>query len=61
MGKSKKRVYSLRDSVSQRVRFTNSDVLLANVELVVQKSGRLDTLNRINTKAKISKTVHAFL
>jgi hypothetical protein len=61
MGKSRKRIYSIRNARSGIVRWSNSDILLKDVELVVQKSGRKDTLNRLATKAKISRTVHAFI
>lgn len=61
MGRSLRRVYSLRDSSSGIVLYSNSDVLLKDVELVVQPSGRADTLNRMKEKSKVTKTVHAFL
>lgn len=61
MGKSKDRIYSLRDAKTQKVKYLNSDVLLKNVELVVQEAGRIDTLRRIETGAKVTKSVHAFL
>ncbi|MDG1750576.1 MAG: hypothetical protein P8I03_02770 [Thalassotalea sp.] len=61
MGKSLKRIYSIRSAQSGLVRWSNPDVLLKDVELVVQPSGRNDTLNRLATNAKVSRTVHAFL
>jgi len=60
MGRSPKRVYSLRDN-SRIVKFSNSMVLLENVELVVQQAGREETLRRTQEKRKVQKTVHAFL
>jgi hypothetical protein len=61
MGKSRKRVYSIRDAKTHVVWTTNSTVLLENVELVVQPRGRQDTLERLSSNQKISRTVHAFL
>lgn len=61
MGKSPKRIYSIRDTKTDTVVASNSCVLLEDVELVVQPSGRRDTLSRIERGAKITKTVHAFL
>ena len=61
MGKSPKRIYSIRDSTTNIVRFSNSAVLLENVEMIVQPSGRADTLNRLKLKSKVTRTVHSFL
>ncbi|MEN2499509.1 MAG: hypothetical protein MHMPM18_003718 [Marteilia pararefringens] len=61
MGKSKLRIYSLRDATEGIVKFSNNLVLLTDVEMVVQEAGRLDTLKRLSTKSRVSKTVHSFL
>ena len=61
MGKSKKRIYSLRHTLDGLVRFQSPSVLLKDVELVVQQAGRQDTLRRLEGNLTISKTVHAFL
>lgn len=61
MGKSNKRIYSLRNAVTHLVSFSNNLVLLENVEMVVQQSGREDTLKRLSSNAKVTRTVHAFL
>ncbi|GIU20965.1 hypothetical protein [Shewanella sp. MBTL60-007] len=61
MGKSHKRIYSLRDAKSEIVKFSNALVLLSDVEMVVQTSGREDTLSRLERGDKITRTVHAFL
>lgn len=61
MGNSRKRIYSLRDTATNTVKYSNSLVLIQDVEMVVQQSGRNDSLNRIATNQKITKTVHAFL
>lgn len=60
MGRSRKRIYSLRNS-RKIVQYSNSSVLLANVELVVQEAGRNDTLVRTQENRRVQKTVHAFL
>ena len=60
MGCSLKRIYSIRNTKGV-VEYTNSLVLLKNVELVVQPSGRKETLRRMMEKHTIQKTVHAFL
>lgn len=63
MGKSKKRIYSIRDTKTGKVILKANYVLLKNVELVVQQGGRQDTLKRLEngSKSKTTKTVHAFL
>ncbi|MAI36461.1 hypothetical protein [Alteromonas sp.] len=61
MGKSRKRIYSLRHTLDGLVRFQSPNVLLQDVELVVQQAGRQDTLRRLEGHLAISKTVHAFL
>ena len=61
MGNNPKRIYSIRDKRKQQVIASSGFVLLKDVKLVVQKSGRNDTLNRLSSGAKITKTVHAFL
>lgn len=61
MGKSKKRIYSLRNAGTNLVSFSNNLILLKDVELVVQQSGRNDTLKRLSEKSKVTRTVHAFL
>ena len=61
MGKSLKRIYSIRDSSRRVVVAKNSSVFLQNVELVVQPSGRAETLQRTQQRRQVNKTVHAFL
>lgn len=64
MGRSRKRVYSLRSATGKkagRVLASSKRVLLENVQLVVQPSGRADTLRRLKEGNKVSRTVHAFL
>lgn len=61
MGKSKRRIYSLRDATAGVVKYSNNLVLLADVEMVVQEAGRLDTLKRLRSKSRVSRTVHSFL
>ncbi|MBL4822297.1 MAG: hypothetical protein JKX90_02065 [Colwellia sp.] len=61
MGNSKKRIYSLRNAATNLVSFSNNLVLLEDVEMVVQQSGRDDTLKRLNSNAKITRTVHSFI
>ncbi len=61
MGKSPKRIYSIRSCTTGKVRWLNSNILLKDVELIVQQSGRQDTLRRLKNKEKITRTVHAFV
>lgn len=61
MGKSKARVYSIRDAASKKVILTHQLILLQNVELVVQESGRQNTLRQILSQGRFTKYVHAFL
>ena len=55
MGKSKDRIYSLRDTKTQLVKHKSSFIILKNVEFVVQQSGFKDTLSTGK------KFVHSFL
>ncbi|WP_286984084.1 hypothetical protein [Haliea sp.] len=59
MGNSPKRVYSLRQK--RKVIGSSKWVLLKNVSFVVRAGGRADTLRRLQSGAKTTKTVHAFL
>lgn len=65
MGKSKKRIYSLRCSKSGAwkglVRWLSPTVVLKDVALVVNEAGRLETLSRMKNNHVITRTVHAFL
>jgi len=61
MGKSPQRIYSIRDAAKGIVTWSNKWVLLADVEMVVQNSGREDTLRRLRSNEKITRTVHSFL
>ncbi|MDP2566415.1 hypothetical protein [Pseudoalteromonas marina] len=65
MGKSKKRIYSLRGATTGAwkgvVRWLSPTVVLKDVSLVVNPAGRLETISRMNNEHKISRTVHAFL
>ena len=65
MGNSPKRFYSIKSKKTgknfDRVVHITPFILLENVSFVVQQSGRNDTLSRIASGSKISKTVHAFL
>ncbi len=65
MGKSKKRIYSLRGATAGAwkgvVRWLSPTVVLKDVSLVVNPAGRLETITRMNNGERITRTVHAFL
>lgn len=63
MGKSAKRVYSIRqrNANGSKVLFKSSSIMLTNVTLVVQQAGHAATVERLNANNNIAKQVHAFL
>lgn len=64
MGKSPKRIYSLRHATGKhrgKVATSSKRILMRDVEFVVREAGRQDTLKRIESGNGPSKTVHAFL
>jgi len=64
MGKSPKRIYSIRSAAGKskgKVIASSKRILMRNVEFVVREAGRRDTLARLAAKQGPTKTVHAFL
>lgn len=64
MGKSPRRVYSLRHATGQnrgKVACSSTRILMRDVEFVVRQAGREDTLRRMKAGDGPTKTVHAFL
>jgi hypothetical protein len=64
MGKSRKRIYSLRHATGKnrgKVAASSKRILMRDVEFVVREAGRQDTLQRMNAGNGPNKTVHAFL
>lgn len=64
MGKSDKRIYSIRQCTGQKrkVIHKSSFVMLEDVSLVVQKSGRQSTIEKLKAgNSKVAKNIHAFL
>lgn len=65
MGKSKSRVYSIRQCTGgqKKVIYKSSSIMLENVEFVVQNSGRQSTVEKLKAGSSgiVAKNVHAFL
>jgi hypothetical protein len=64
MGKSPKRIYSIRSAAGRskgKVIASSKRILMRNVEFVVREAGRRDTLARLTSNKGPTKTVHAFL
>jgi hypothetical protein len=67
MGKSKKRIYSIRACTGEYkslVRWFNSFILLKNVSFVVNEAGRQDTIKRLTDscfRGIKARTVHAMV